>query len=122
MIDIGLDPLTNDLAIKSFDLTLVSDSDQIAQNLGIRLAFVLGEWYLDITEGIPYYEDFFIKAPNQIQIESVLKEEIVNTAGVLEILAFSATYNPSGPQARTFTVNFQVSTVAGNLQIEQELP
>lgn len=122
MIDIGLDPLTNDLAISNFDLTLVSDRDQIAQNLGIRLAFVLQEWYLDITAGIPYFEDFFKKAPNQIQIESVLKEEIVNTLGVLEILAFSSDYNPSGSQARTFTVNFQVSTVAGNLQIEQELP
>lgn len=122
MIDLGLDPLTNDLEIVGFDLTLVNDRDQIAQNLGIRLAFVLGEWYLDITAGIPYYQDFFIKAPNQIQIETVLKEEIVNTVGVNEILAFSTNYNPPGSPARTFTVNFQVNTVAGNLQIEQELP
>jgi hypothetical protein len=122
MIDLGLDPLTNDLEIVGFDLTLVKDRDQIAQNLGIRLAFVLAEWYLDITAGIPYYQEFFIKAPNQIQIESVLMDEITNTRGVKEILAFSSAYNATGSDARTFTVNFQVNTVAGNLQIEQELP
>lgn len=122
MIDIGLDPITNDLEIVGFDLVLVKDLDQVAQNLGIRLAFIFGEWFLDITAGIPYYEDFFKKAPNQIQIESVLKEEIVNTRGVNEILAFSTNYDPPGSPARTFAVSFQVNTVAGNLQIEQELP
>ena len=63
MKDIALDTATGDLLLENFDLQLVEGRDQIAQNLMIRLRFILGEWFLDITAGIPYYDDFFIKAP-----------------------------------------------------------
>ena len=70
MIDIALDPSTGDLVFENFDLALVSDVDQVAQNLAIRLRFIEGEWFLNIFAGIPYYQYFFIKNPNQIQIEN----------------------------------------------------
>ncbi len=120
MIDIALDPITNDLVFTNFDLALVDDTNQIAQNLAIRLRFFLAEWYLDITQGIPYYEFFFIKAPNQIQIESILKEEIVNTRGIVELTRFSADFNKN---TRIFSVNFGARSISGEeLLKEFELP
>src|SRR6187551_3333758 len=103
MIDIALDPVTNDLVFDDFDFALVDDTKQIMQNLAIRLRFVLAEWYLDITQGIPYFEFFFIKAPNQIQIESILKEEIVTTRGIVELTSFTADFNT---RSRVFSVRF----------------
>lgn len=120
MIDIGLDPQTHDLAINDFDLVLIDNSDQVAQNLLIRLRFILAEWYLDITQGIPYYEDFFIKAPNEIRIESVLKEEIMNTNGIAEILDFTSDFDATN---RTYAVKFRARTFTGEIvAIEEELP
>jgi len=120
MIDIALDPVTNDLVFNDFDFSLVDDTNQIAQNLAIRLRFFLGEWYLDITQGIPYYEFFFIKAPNQIQIESILMEEIVNTRGIVEITKFQADFNKN---SRIFSVNFGARSISGEeLLKEFELP
>ncbi len=119
MKDIALDPKTGDLVIADFDAALVDGIDQIAQNLAIRLRFIQGEWYLNILAGLPYYQYFFIKNPNQIQVETFLKDEISNTRGVQEITSFSSDYNGF---SRKFTVNFACKTIDGNLEMEQELP
>lgn len=118
MKDIALDRLTGDLYLKNFDLQLVEGRDQIAQNLMIRLRFILGEWFLDITAGIPYYDDFFIKAPNQILIESVLKEEILDTHGVNQILSFTSNFNA---RRRIYSVTFSVITTQGEITLTEEL-
>lgn len=120
MIDIAIDQITGSLALLDFDLNLIDDTVQIQQNLIIRLKFILAEWYLDNTQGIPYFEDFFIKNPNQIRIESVLKQEIVNTDGVVELLAFASSYDN---QLRKYNVTFAVRTISGEaLQFEEQLP
>lgn len=119
MDDLALDPSNGDLIIVDFDLAIVSSTDQIAQNLAIRLRFIQGEWYLNILDGIPYYQYFFIKNPNQIQIETFLKDEISNTNGVVEITSFSSDFDGL---SRKFTVNFGCTTINGNLQLEEQLP
>lgn len=118
MKDIALDKTTGDLLLENFDLQLVDGQDQIAQNLAIRLRFILGEWFLDTTAGVPYYDDFFIKAPNQIRIESVLKEEILDTPGVDQILSFTSNFDA---QRRVYSVTFSVSTIQGDITLTQEL-
>ena len=120
MIDFELDPVTNDLVINDYDLQLVDDVKQIMQNLAIRLRFVLGEWYLDITQGVPYFEEFFRKNPNQIQIESIIKTEIVETRGILEILSFVANFDK---RTRVFSVKFSAKSISGeNILKEMEIP
>jgi len=120
MIDIELDTISNDLVFSGFDFSLVDDTRQIMQNLGIRLRFVLGEWFLDITQGIPYFEFFFIKAPNLIQIESILKEEIVNTRGIVELISFTSNYEA---RRRIFSVKFSARSISGEALLKElELP
>ena len=119
MIDIALDPKTGDLVFKDFDFSLIGGVDQIAQNLAIRLRFMRGEWFLNTLAGIPYYQYFFIKNPNQIQVESFLKDEIANTNGVIEITSFNSNFDGA---SRQYSVNFGCRTVNGNLEMEQILP
>lgn len=120
MIDIGIDQSNGDISFSSFDFRLVDGVDQISQNLYIRLKFVLGEWFLDINQGVPYYEDIFKKNQNQIIIENVFKQEIVNTRGIEEILFFESDFNR---EKRIFYVSFRVKTISGDaLNQEFELP
>ena len=119
MKDLALDQKTGDLLIVDFDAGLVDGIDQIAQNLAIRLRFMQGEWFLNILAGVPYYQYFFIKNPNQIQVETFLKDEISNTRGVLEITSFNSNFDG---QKRRFTVDFACKTIDGNLEMEQLLP
>lgn len=120
MIDLKLVPQTNDLEFKTFDFSLVDGLDQVAQNLAIRLRFFLGEWFLNINEGIPYYEFILVKAPNQIQVESLLKEEILNTKDVVELTGFTSSFDKS---RRIFSVRFSCLCISGEeLTKEMELP
>ena len=119
MIDLALDPSTNDLLITSFDLSLVRDIEQIAQNLNIRLRFFLAEWYLDTLAGVPYYQYIFIKNPNQIQVDSFIQSEISNTVGIIDITSYSSAYDGS---TRAYSVDFSARTVSGDLEMEIALP
>ena len=120
MIDLGLEEPIHDLKIENFDLVLFDELNQIIQNLTIRLKFILGEWFLDITQGIDYFESFFIKAPNLIQIDSMLKNEIVNTRGIQEITSYESDYIAN---RRTFTVKFSALAISGEEILKQmELP
>lgn len=118
-VDIALNPLSGDIDIIDNGAYLVSRTDQIAQNLAIRLRFFQGEWYLNILAGVPYYQYFLIKAPNQIQVDSFLMDEISNTNGVLDITSYSSVYNS---QKRQYFVNFECTTITGNIQLELTLP
>lgn len=119
MKDIALDPTTGDLVFENFNFEIVDGVDQVSQNLAIRLRFMLGEWFLNILAGIPYYEYFFIKNPNQIQIETFLKNEISNTRSVTEITSFSSNFDGA---TRLFTVVFGCKALDETIEMELDIP
>lgn len=123
MIDLALDPITHDWPTPSiannYDLPVVDGIDQISQNLNIRLRFFSGEWYLNTLVGVPYFQYFFIKNPNRIQVETFLKDTIIDTPGVTELLKFASDFDG---KTRLFSVNFTAQTESGDVQIEAQLP
>lgn len=119
MIDLALNPSTNDLLFENFDFSFVDGINQIAQNLNIRLRFFQGEWFLDTLAGIPYYQFIFVKNPNQIQVDSFLTQEIYNTDGITGITSFASNFDG---QSREFSVNFTASTESETLEMEILLP
>lgn len=119
MKDFALDPSTGDLVFEAFDFAFVEGVDQIAQNLSIRLRFILGEWFLNTLAGLPYYQYFFIKNPNQIQVETFLKNEISNTRGVTEITSFSSNFDGA---SRLFTVVFGCKALDETIEMELDIP
>ena len=108
-----------DLLIEDYDLQIIDGLDQTIQELIIRLKFFLGEWFLDIEAGIPYYQDFFIKAPNQIRIESVLKNEILDTPGIIELTSFETEFEDIN---RKYFVRFGALADEGEFELEVSLP
>lgn len=119
MRDIALNTDTHDLQITDFDLSFIENVDQIAQNLNIRLRFFRGEWYLNTLVGIPYYQYFFIKNPNQIQVDSFIKNEIYDTEGVTTINDYSSAFDAV---TRNYSVNFNCSALDSDITIEASLP
>lgn len=117
MIDIAVDQTINDIFFTDFDFVLYDDLDQILQNLSIRLKFFLAEWFLDITQGLPYYQIFFKTAPNLIQVETIIRNEILTTRGITEIISFTADFNP---RKRIFSVNFVAKSINGE-EIAKEM-
>lgn len=113
MIDLKLDSVTHDLVVENNDLQLVEGSEQVKQNLLIRLQSFKNDWYLNVDIGLPYYEDILVKNPNISDIDAYFKAYILETDGVSELLEYSSILNTD---PRILRVNFKYSDIYGNEQ------
>ncbi len=117
-LDLALDPDTHDLSIVDNDLQIVSDADQLEQNLKIRLQFFLAEWFLNINNGLPFYSDILVKNPNIPNIDSIVKAQIIDTNGVEEILEYISSFDNT---TREYSINFTVRTEFGESDLQISL-
>lgn len=82
--DLVLDPTTNDLDISSGSLELFTDNlSVVAQRVKVAILIRQGEWFRNITEGVPYYQEFFTRKNNkpfidQFMISYISRVEDVN--------------------------------------------
>ena len=109
MIDLQLNSL-HDLNVEGNDLVLIEDDVQVSQNLDIKLQFFKGEYPLDITFGIPYFENVFVKNPDIPAVSAIFKASIMSVPDVNELLEFSLDYDAS---ARDVSLTFKVNTTFG---------
>lgn len=113
MKDLKLIEGTNNLELSIFDFQFTSDlSEYVAQKLKIKLSMFQGEWYLNNTAGMPYFQDILISNPNIDLIEDLYKASIRDTYGVSEIVEFNSFFDKS---IRKFTVEFTVKLIDNQL-------
>lgn len=105
MIDLKLGKSTHDLVVQDYDLQLVAGVDQVAQNIKQRIWLFRGEWFLDTTVGVPWLQDILKKNPRRFVVEQALKQAILGTAGVDELVEFSL---EDGQAERSVRVTFKV--------------
>jgi len=77
-----------DILIEQNKFSIVSGPDEIVQNLRQNIRTFFGEWFLNQSLGVPYFQDIFIKNPNPISIEAAFKNVILGTIGVRELIDF----------------------------------
>lgn len=86
----------------SGNLALVRDAEAVAQHARQRLMTFEGEWFLDTTAGVPWLADLFGKAFDTALAEAVVKAELLDTDGVVEIASFSVRF---GAVARNLIIS-----------------
>lgn len=118
-IDLKLDPITWDLVIENNDIATVDGIDAIKQNLRQRLQCFRGEYRWNLTRGVPYHDEFFKKNPNPIVMDTILKNVILNTEGIIELTKFVLDFNSS---SRILDIDFKCITIEGELDYSGEIP
>lgn len=108
-IDLMLDS-AHDLALsRGNDAVLVDGQKQIAQQIEITLLTFLGEWFLDTSFGVPYFESILVKAPNRAEIESIIRAKIRDVPGVINVpmvdVQIDAVQRHARIEARGITTN-----------------
>lgn len=88
MTDLKLDD-NHDLLIRDGRLVLVEGANQTAQQIKIALLTFFGEWFMDTTIGLPYFEQVLIKSPEKAKIENVFRKKILDVANVKRMLAMN---------------------------------
>lgn len=111
---------SNDIYLLNGQIATVQDGNEVLQHVRTRLLTYQGEWFLDTTAGLPYFQVILIKPANLSATESLIKSEILQTPGVDGLSAFALEFNKT---TRTLNINFTAQTtygdVSGTLRMNQ---
>lgn len=103
----------NDIFASSGKIKRVTGGPQTVQDCRSRLLSYYGEWFLDTTFGVPYFEYVFVKPADLGLTESLLKTAILETPGVVELVNFEMDFDTTN---RLLTVSFSAETEDGNVE------
>ena len=85
-------------------------AEVVAQRLSIRLKTFLGEWFLDVGYGVPYYQQILAKKTTKVAVDRIFQQQILSERGVRELVSFSSTF-----QNRRYEMSFVVRVLDGSL-------
>lgn len=109
MKDLKLDS-QHDLLIRNGQLVLVDGVNQTAQQIKIALLTFLGEWFMDNSVGVPYFDQVLLKSPDKSKIEHIFRQKILAVANVKRVLSLRTLLDR---QARLLVVEFEAQTSNG---------
>ena len=93
-----------------------SGQDEIAQTIRTRLRLFLSEYFRDITDGTPWFEQILGKGTSMSARESALRNRIVRTPGVIRLTYFSTDFNI---ESRKYSVTAGALTTFGLITVTE---
>lgn len=81
---------------------IVRGVEAIRLRLLSRLRFFKREWFLDLRQGVPYFEAVFVRNPDVSLVQSIFRRAILMTPGVQSIARMVTSFDTS---TRTFTID-----------------
>lgn len=92
----------------------INEREEIAQTCVTRLKLFLGEYFRDTTDGTPWFQQILGKFESLNTIESILRNRIARTPGVVRLLSFNLDYDL---QSRSITISSYVLTQFGETEV-----
>lgn len=86
-VDLKLDA-NHDLVVENGDLQLVTEDEEIAQRIKIRLLFWQGEWILDFSMGLDWLDRIFTVHTSQEKRDKLIKDVILGASGVKSLTSY----------------------------------
>jgi hypothetical protein len=114
-MDLALD-LDGDLDTLNADLYVVQDIDAVKQFLQQQFKMFQGEWFLDQTKGISWFDDILVKNPRAVVIDTIFKRMILSTPGVIELIEYETDLNGI---TRELSLNFKARTQEGTIDFSE---
>ena len=107
-----LDPETGDIATSG--VQFATETVEVAQTVKTRLQLFLGEYFRDITDGTPWWESILGKEGTLSSKEAAIKNRIIRTDGVTQILSFDTDFDIN---TRAYTVTAAILTIYGETEL-----
>jgi hypothetical protein len=106
---------SGDLALtETGDVQRISGSAQVRQSIICRLRFFKGEWFRNLREGMPYYQQILVANPNIELARSIFRKAILGTPNVLSLSSLELTRDTVN---RTLSVEFKARTTEGDVAV-----
>lgn len=84
---------------------------EIAQTVKTRLRLFLGEYFRDISDGTPWFQDILGKGQSLEVRDAVIKRRVLQTPEVLSVFEFNTDFDLD---KRKYTVGMGIITPYGN--------
>ena len=84
-VDIGIDPITNDISHEDGLIKYTKNEDEVIQRIRTCLRRIEGEWFLDINAGLPYFGGQMLGGKDLEYVKLLIREEILSIKGVEKI-------------------------------------
>ena len=88
-----------------------NEQKEIAQTVVTRLKLFLGEYFRDVTDGTPWFQDVLGKGQSLDIRDAIIKRRVLKTPNVLSIFEFNTDFDLD---TRKYTVSMGVITPFGN--------
>jgi len=92
----------------------IDSPEAVGQAVETRLKLWIGEWFIDITEGTEYQTNVLGTGKSE-SAGPVIRQRILETDGVVEILSFDLTINAD---TRALKITSRINTIYGQTTIE----
>ena len=92
--------------------TRISGAAQVAQLVKCRLLTIFGEWKLDSSLGLPWFEAIFTKQVRPSDIEAAIANIIRGTAGVQQLISIDI---DADYRARSLGISFTALSDYGDI-------
>lgn len=112
MFDLKLNS-QHDLFFKENRLVLTDGANAIAQRIKIVLLTFAGEWFLDISRGLPYFDEILVKNPNSTRVYAIFRHQIANVKGVKRVMNLTLSVDR---KSRTLLVEFEAESAEGTIK------
>lgn len=90
--------------------------DEVEQTIRTRLRLFLGEYFRDITDGTPWFEQILGKGTTMSAREAALRHRISRSPGVVRLTSFSTEFDLN---TRKYSVTAGVLTTFGLLTVAE---
>lgn len=112
-MSLGLKLVNGDLAWSSGALVQLTDPlDTLRQLLECRLRMAVGEWFLDLDDGLDIYGSILGKPRSESVIRQVMRDRILGTPGVKAILSMAVSLEA---RTRQLTIDYRAQASPGIL-------
>jgi len=95
-----------DYALNSF----IVDGKATVQAVNSKLKLFVGEWFLNVNDGIPYFQKILGKPRSLHEIERLIKRAILSVEGVEKLTKFDVRLDQN---TRKLAIEFRAQTIYG---------
>lgn len=117
-MDFAIDPLTGDIQLQENSIFFVEEVAAVVQEVSIKFQMFYGEFFLDTTLGMPWFQDILVKAPSFAVIQEVCKNCILQTPGILTLNSFDLDLNAAD---RSAALSFNATATDGVINFTQQI-
>lgn len=93
-----------------------SGLDEIEQTIRTRLRLFLGEYFRDITDGTPWFEQILGKGVSVDARDAAIRNRVARTSGVIRLTSYTSDFNIN---TREYSVTIGVLTSFGLLTVTE---